>query len=101
VGGQAVIDDNMRKPKDHPASVKVVGYRDESFIYLLPEIVLCEVNKVQPLRFSTTAIGMRLKEDGLLLPGNNNLSIQKRVNGARVRVWQLTESSMGCDSCDD
>ncbi|MEO1286632.1 MAG: hypothetical protein AAFV93_02600 [Chloroflexota bacterium] len=100
-GGQAVIDDNMRQPNEYPASVTVVGYSDESFIYLLPEIALREVNKVQPLRFSATAIGMQLKEDGLLLAGNTSLTIQKRVNGARVRVWQLTAQSLGCDDCDD
>ena len=99
-GGQAVIDDDMRNPKEYPSSMTVIGYRDESFIYLLPEIALREVNKVQPLRFTATAIGMQLKEDGLLLPGNNNLSIQKRVNGARVRVWQLTSDLLGCDDCD-
>ena len=100
-GGQAVIDDNMRNPGEYPSVVTVVGYRDESFIYLLPEIALREVNKVQPLRFSATAIGMQLKEDGLLLAGNTSLTIQKRVNGARVRVWQLTAQSLGCDDCDD
>ncbi|MEO1165617.1 MAG: hypothetical protein AAFV98_17660 [Chloroflexota bacterium] len=99
-GGQAVIDDNMRQPKEHPASVTVVGYRDESFIYLLPEITLREVNKLQPMHFTATAIGMQLKEDRLLLPSNINLSIQKRVNGARVRLWQLTAQSLGCDDCD-
>lgn len=100
-GGQAVIDDNMRNPNEYPSSVTVVGYCDENFIYLLPEIALREVNKVQPLRFSATAIGMQLKEDGLLLAGNTSLTIQKRVNGARVRLWQLTVQSLGCDDCDD
>lgn len=33
---------------------------------------------------------MQLREDGILIPGPNNLSIQKRVNGSRVRFWQLT-----------
>lgn len=76
----------------------VVGYRDDGFIYLLPEIAHREVNRVQPLRFTVTAIGMQLKEDGLLIPGLNNLSTQKRVRGGRVRFWQLTCDSLGCDS---
>ena len=63
--------------------------------YLLPEIAHREISRVQPLRFTVTAIGMQLKEDGLLVPGPNNLSTQKRVRGGRVRFWQLTGESLG------
>ena len=97
-GGQAVIDDDMKNPHDYPPGVTVVGYKDEGFVYLLPEIAHREVIRVQPLRFTVTAIGMQLKEDGLLIPGPNNLSIQKRVRGGRVRFWQLTCESLGCDT---
>ncbi|MBZ0303123.1 MAG: hypothetical protein K8J31_25475, partial [Anaerolineae bacterium] len=97
-GGQAVIDDDMKNPRDYPPGVTVVGYKDEGFVYLLPEIAHREVIRVQPLRFTVTAIGMQLKEDGLLIPGPNNLSIQKRVRGGRVRFWQLTCESLGCDT---
>ncbi len=97
-GGQAVIDDDMKNPREYPPGVTVVGYRDEGFVYLLPEIAHREVNRVQPLRFTVTAIGMQLKEDGLLIPGQNNLSTQKRVRGGRVRFWQLTCDALGCDS---
>ena len=100
-GGQAVIDDNMRQPKEYPSSMTVIGYRDESFIYLLPEIALREVNKVQPLRFSTTAIGTQLKEDNLLVSGTNSVTVQRRVRGSRARLWQLKSEAMGCDTCDD
>jgi len=92
-GGQAVIDDDMKKPNEYPPGVTVVGYKDEGFVYLLPEIVHREVNRVQPLRFTVTAIGMQLREDGILIPGPNNLSTQKRVRGSRVRFWQLTSES--------
>jgi len=89
-GGQAVIDDDMKNPREYPPGVTVIGYKDEGFVYLLPEIAHREVNRVQPLRFTVTAIGMQLREDGILIPGPNNLSVQKRVRGGRVRFWQLT-----------
>src|SRR5690606_24275037 len=37
-GGQAVIDDDMKNPREYPPGVTVVGYKDEGFVYLLPEI---------------------------------------------------------------
>jgi len=89
-GGQAVIDDDMKNPREYPPGVTVIGYKDEGFVYLLPEIAHREVNRVQPLRFTVTAIGMQLREDSILIPGPNNLSTQKRVRGGRVRFWQLT-----------
>ena len=92
-GGQVVIDDNMQTPHEYPSGVTVVGYRDDRYVYLLPEIAFKEVNKVQAIHFNTTAIGMQLKEDGILIPGPNNLSTQKRVRGGRVRFWQLTAES--------
>lgn len=100
-GGQAVVDDDMKNPREYPPGVTVVGYRDEGFVYLLPEIAHREVNRVQPLRFTVTAIGMQLKEDGLLLPGTNTMTVQRRVRGGRVRLWQLKADAMGCDTCDD
>jgi hypothetical protein len=100
-GGQAVIDDDMKNPREYPPGVTVVGYKDEGFIYLLPEIAHREVNRVQPLRFTVTAIGMQMKEDGMLLPGNTNLTVQRRVRGGRVRLWQLKADAIGCDTCDD
>ena len=96
-GGSVMIDD-IRHPHEPPPGVTVIGYKDESFIYLLPEIAHKEVNRIQPLRFTVTAIGMQLKEDGFLLPSSNNLSVQKRVKGSRVRFWQLILASLGCDS---
>ena len=92
-GGQVMIDDNMKHPHEYPSGVTVVGYRDDTYVYLLPEIAFKEVNKVQTIHFNTTAIGIQLKEDGILIPGPNNLSTQKRVRGGRVRFWQLTAES--------
>lgn len=97
-GGQAVIDDAMKNPREYPPGVTVVGYKDGGFVYLLPEIAHREVNRVQPLRFTVTAIGMQLREDGLLIPSPNTLSTQKRVRGGRVRFWQLTGEALGCEA---
>jgi hypothetical protein len=97
-GGQVVIDEDMQNPREYPSGVTVVGYKDDRYVYLLPEIAFKEVNKVQTIHFNTTAIGMQLKEDGLLIPSPNNLSTQKRVRGGRVRFWQLTCESLGCDT---
>jgi hypothetical protein len=93
-GGQAVIDDDMRNPLEYPPGVTVVGYKDDNFVYLLPEIALKAVDHVQPLNFGANAIGKMLKEDGFLLPGPNNLSTQKRVRGGRVRFWHLRADSL-------
>jgi len=99
-GGQAVIDDDMRNPHEYPPGVTVVGYKDDNFVYLLPEIALKAVNHVQPLNFGANAIGKMLKEDGFLLPGNLNLTVQRRVRGGRVRLWQLKSEILDCDGCD-
>jgi hypothetical protein len=68
--------------------------------YLLPEIAHREVSRVQPLRFTVTAIGMQLKEDGLLVPGKTNLSVQKSVRGSVVRLWRLKSEILGCEGCE-
>jgi len=99
-GGQAVIDDDMRSPREYPSGVTVVGYRDDGFVYLLPDVALREVNRVQPMKFSATAIGMQLKEDGLLIPGKTNLSVQKSVRGIVVRLWRLKSEILGCEGCE-
>ena len=94
-GGQAVIDANMNNPSDYPSGVTVIGYRDGNYIYLLPEIARREVDRVQTLRFTTTAIGQQLREDGILVSGGNSLSVQKRGKWGRVRFWQLKSDFLG------
>lgn len=98
-GGQVVIDD-MKNPCEHMQGVTVIGYRDDSFVYLLPEIAFKEVSKVQTIPFNTTAIGMQLKEDRILLQGTNTLTVQRRIRGGRVRLWQLKSDFLDCDTCD-
>jgi hypothetical protein len=99
-GGQAMIDDDMHNPREPAPGVAKVGYRDGEYVYLLPEIAHKEICKVQPLRFTTTAIGAQLKEEGLLLPGTNNLTVQRRVRGGTSRFWRLKSEILGCDGCD-
>jgi len=93
-GGQAVIDDDMKNPREYPSGVTLIGYKDDTFIYLLPEIAHKAVNGVQPINFGTNAVGNMLKDDGYLLPGPTNLSTQKRVRGGRVRFWKLRAESL-------
>jgi len=99
-GGQAMIDEDMRNPREPGPGVTKVGYRDGGYVYLLPEIAHKEICKVQPLRFTTAAIGAQLKEEGLLLPGTNNLTVQRRVRGGTSRFWRLKSEILGCDGCD-
>lgn len=93
-GGQCVIDADMRMPREYPSGVTVVGYQDDGFVYLLPDIALREVSRMQAVRFTTAAIGAQLREEGILIPGGSNLTVQKRVRGGRVRFWQLRADSL-------
>ena len=99
-GGQVMLDDDMRNPREPAPGTAKVGYRDSEYVYLLPEITYKEISKVQPLRFTTTAIGAQFKEDGLLLPGTKNITIQRRVKGNTTRFWRLKLDILGCDGCD-
>lgn len=98
--GQAALDDDMRHPREYSPGVTVVGYKDDGFVYLMPDVALREVNKVQPLKFTTYAIGSQLREDGLLIPSRTNLSIQKSVRGSVVRLWRLKPQILGCEGCE-
>lgn len=99
-GGQAALDDDMCNPREYLSGVTVVGYKHDGFVYLLPDVTLREVNKIQPLKFTTTAIGMQLQEDGLLIPGKSNLSVQKSVRGSVIRLWRLKFDILGCEDCE-
>ena len=91
-----------RHPVDPKPGVTVVGYEDEHFVYLLPEIAYREVMRIHPLKFSTAAIGSQLKEDGWLLPGSSesHLTMQIRIRGRRVRVWRLKAELFRGDNSD-
>jgi hypothetical protein len=99
-GGQTVIDDDMKNPREYSPGITVVGYKDEGFVYLLPEIAHREVNRVQSLRFSAQAIGMQSKEDDILILGKSNLSTQKSIRGSVIRIWRLKSDTWGCEGCE-
>jgi hypothetical protein len=99
-GGQCVIDPDMRHPRDHAPGTAVIGYREDDSIYLLPDLVLREINRAHPLRFTKAAIGSQLREDGVLIPGASSLTVQKSVRGHVVRLWRLKAASLGCDGCE-
>jgi hypothetical protein len=99
-GGQVRLDQDMRLPEEPEPGTTTVGYRDAEYLYLLPEIAHREVNRVQPLRFTATAIGMQLREEGWLIPGKDNLTVQRRIRGSLTRLWRLKPAILGCDGCD-
>jgi len=99
-GGQCVIEDDLRNPRDYAPGTSIIGYRDEGFVYLLPDIALREINRTHPLKFSKIAIGSQLREDGLLMPGKDNLTVQRSVRGHVIRVWRMKAESLGCEGCE-
>lgn len=50
-------------------------------------------------QFVNRPTGAQLKEDGWLIPGTNNLTVQRRIRGI-PRLWQLKADFLGCDDCD-
>lgn len=101
-GGQCVIADSLRQPADPAPGTTIIGYRDEGYVYLLPEIAYREVTRIQPLKFTAHSIGAQLKEDGVLVPnpGDSHLGVQVRTHSGRVRLWRFNADSLGGDSGD-
>lgn len=87
--GQVMLATDMRNPEEPRPGATIVGYLEGQHVYLLPEIAYREVNRGQPLKFTAAAIGAQLKEEGWLIPGANNLTVQRRVRGIATRFWQL------------
>jgi hypothetical protein len=98
-GDVMLATDTQNPPEPRPGST-LVGYRDTQYIYLLPEVAFNVVNRMQPLRFTASAIGSQLREDGWLVPGNSNthLTVQMRVRDARVSVWRLKAAILTGDN---
>ncbi len=84
----------MQNPREYPHGGTVVEYKNDGFVYLLPDVTLREVNKTQPLKFTTTSIGMQL-EDSLLIPSKSNLSVQRSVRRSVIRLWRLKSDILG------
>ena len=99
--GEATLT-QAKEPEEPRPGVTVVGYEDNAYIYLLPEISYREAMRIRPLKFSTAAIGSQLKEEGWLVPSSSesHLTVQLRVRGRRVRVWRLKTDLFG-DREDD
>lgn len=99
--GEAVIV-HTRTEEEAKPGVTIIGYQDERFIYLLPEIAYREAVRVNPLKFSAAAIGSQLKEDGWLVAGSSDshLTVQMRIRGRRTRVWRLKSELFDGDSGD-
>ena len=96
--GELMLARDMREPEEPRPGTTIVGYRDEDFVYLLPDVAHRAVMRVQPIRFNTPAIGAQLKEDGWLISGSSSLTVQRRVRGISTRLWQLKAEFMGCDA---
>jgi hypothetical protein len=91
---------DLSSSEDVKPGVPIVGYLDQHYIYLLPEISLREVKPTQALNFTTKSIGDQLREDGWLIPSGTDgrLTIQKRLRGNRVWVWCLKREMLDGDT---
>ncbi|MCC7208153.1 MAG: DUF927 domain-containing protein [Anaerolineae bacterium] len=92
--GQCLIESSLRPQYEPSPGKTVVGYRDDGFVYLLPDVALKEVNYIQPLRFTGQAVGVQLREDGLLVPGTTNLTVQRSVRGSVISLWRLRAEAL-------
>jgi len=98
--GELMLAKDMQQPEEPRPGTTIVGYLDDLYVYLLPDVAHRAVLRVQSLKFNTPAIGAQLKEDGWLIPGTNNLTVQRRIRGIPTRLWQLKADFLGCDDCD-
>jgi hypothetical protein len=98
--GELMLARDMQQPEEPRPGTTIAGYLDERYVYLLPDVAHRAVLRVQALKFNTPAIGAQLKEDGWLIPGTNNLTVQRRIRGMPTRLWQLKADFLGCDDCD-
>ncbi|MBZ0294780.1 MAG: DUF927 domain-containing protein, partial [Anaerolineae bacterium] len=64
--GELMLARDMHQPEEPRPGTTIVGYLDERYVYLLPDVAHRAVLRVQPLKFNTPAIGAQLKEDGWL-----------------------------------
>ncbi|MBA3872234.1 MAG: hypothetical protein H0X30_24070 [Anaerolineae bacterium] len=55
--GELMLSKNMCEPEEPRPGTTIVGYLDEGFVYLLPDVAHRAVVQVQPIRFNTPAIG--------------------------------------------
>jgi len=98
--GRVMFANNMQHPEEPRPGVTIIGYVHEAHVLLLPDIAFQEVARGGSMKFSATDIGKQLREDGWLIPGANNLTVQRRVRGLPTRFWQLKADFLTCDDCD-
>lgn len=100
--GEVMLATDLRQPEEPRPGTTLIGYQSDGLVYLLPEVAYRAVTRVQPLKFTSAAIGAQLKEEGILTanPNDTHLGVQIRVRGGRVRVWRLTGDSLGGDAGD-
>jgi hypothetical protein len=98
--GEVMLGSNIRTPEEPRPGTTIIGYVDGEHLLLLPDIALRAVSRVQSLKFDAKAIGAQLREEGLLIPGTNSLTVQRRVRNGRARFWQLKALSLACDRRD-
>jgi len=72
---------DMCEPEEPHPRITIVGYLEENYVYLLSDVAHCAVLRVQTLKFNTPAIGVQLKEAGWLIPGTDNLMVQRQIQG--------------------
>jgi hypothetical protein len=98
--GEVMLATDLRQPEEPRPGTTLIGYQSEGAVYLLPEVAYRAVTRVQPLKFTSAAVGAQLKEEGILTvnPNDTHLGVQIRVRGARVRVWRLKGDSLGGDA---
>jgi len=89
-----MLASDMRQPEEARPGTTIVGYRDGQHALILPDVAVRAVLRIHPLKFNAVAIGAQLQEDGWLISGTNNLTVQRRVRGIPTRFWQLKADFM-------
>ncbi len=99
-GGQCALETlrpEVGATEPETGKATVIGYRDPQYVYILPNIALREVERVQPLNFTANAICTQLREDGVMTASakDGHTGVQLRIRQTRVRVWKLRADCLG------
>jgi hypothetical protein len=89
--GQVMLASDARNPEEPRPGCVMLGCRTEQYIYLMPDLAYREVSRVQPLKFTVSAIGAQLRDEGWLIPSeeDRHLTVQVRLRGIKTRMWRL------------
>ena len=84
---------DRQNPIEPAPGSTIVGYVDDDYIYLLPDVAYRLVTRYQSLKFTTSAIGTQLREDGWLLTcSGRHLTVKIQIRGSSTRMWRLKSS---------